>query len=210
MSVGMRIYWIYFYVVLCLLKLHKYIQIFTKSAKILNSKSLPHPRNQKPETKMETELKTDLQEAREIWVQSCKQNAPFELQKIYEKIYNDCVSIWNTYLCRTPSKSSEEDTALAAIELAAETDIFSKPREEAEEILLNEIIRLKNKMAFNTFVFHHQDTNLYEEFYREANNNLRDRIGSIHCALEAMFAVVADIADTDSDDVFPEMNLEVD
>jgi hypothetical protein len=158
---------------------------------------------------METELKTDLLESREIWVQSCKQNAPFELQKIYEKIYNDCVSVWKTYVYRTPCKTSEEDITLDAIESAAETDIFSKPREEAEEILLNETIRLKNKMAFNTFVFHHQDTNLYEEFYRDSNNNLRDRIGSIHCALEAMFAVDA-VADTDSDDVFPEMNLEVD
>ena len=164
------------------------------------------------ETRMETQLKTDILEAREIWVQSCKQNDPFELQKIYEKIYNDCVSVWKTYVYRIPCKSSEEDTAITAIESATETDIFSKPREEAEEILLNEIIRLKNKMAFNTFVFHHQDTNLYEEFYRDANTKLRDRIGSIHCALEAMFELdeVADVADTDSDDVFPEMNLEVD
>jgi hypothetical protein len=161
---------------------------------------------------METKLKTDLLEAREIWVQSCKQNAPFELQKIYEKIYNDCVSVWKTYMYRIPGKSSEEETTLEAIESAAETDIFSKPREEAEEILLNEIIRLKNEIAFNNFVFHHQDSNLYEEFYRDVNQKLRDRISGIHCALEAMFAVdeVADIADTDSDDVFPEMNLEVD
>ena len=165
------------------------------------------------ETRIETELKTDLLEAREIWVQSCKNNYPFELQKIYEKIYNDCVSVWKTYVYRIPGKSSEEESAaLAAIESAAEADIFSKPREEAEEILLNEIIRLKNKMAFNTFVYQHQDTNLYEEFYRDANTKLRDRISGIHCALEAMFALdeVADIADTDSEDMFPEMNLEVD
>lgn len=162
---------------------------------------------------METELKTDLLEARDVWVQSCKENAPFELQKIYEKVYNNCVSVWKTYVNRIPDKSSEEESAaIAAIESAEETDLFSKTREEAEEILLNEIIRLKNKIAFNSFVFHHQDTNLYEEFYRDANTKLRDRIGSIHCALEAMFALdeVADVADSDSEDIFPEMNLEVD
>lgn len=199
-----------YFVIIILQNTHKYIQTFTKSAKNLNSKSFTHTHQK---TRMETELKTDLLEAREIWVKSCKQNDPFELQKIYEKIYNDCVSVWKTYICLTPGKSSEEESAaIAAIESAAETDIFSKPREETETILLNEIFRLKNEIAFNTFVFHHQDSNLYEEFYRDVNQKLRDRIGSIHCALEAMFALdeVADIADTDSDDVFPEMNLEVD
>lgn len=167
------------------------------------------------ETKIETEIKADLLEARDVWVQSCKENAPFELQKIYEKVYNNCVSVWKSYVYRIPDKSSEEDKSVASIESAEETDLFSKPREEAEEILLNEIVRLKNKIAFNTFVYYHQDSNMYEEFYRDANNKIRDRISGIHCALEAMFASdeVADITkytDSDSDDVFPEINLEVD
>lgn len=164
---------------------------------------------------METELKTDLLEAREIWVQSCKNNDPFELQKIYEKIYHDCVSVWKSYLCLTPGKSSEEDTKLAAIELAAETDIFSKPKEEAEEILLNEIIRLKNEIAFNTFVFHHHDSDSFEHIYRDMNEKLYDRVRFIQWALEAMIASEEDdikvvMDDDDEDDVFPEMNLEVD
>ena len=205
--------------VLCLLNPHKYIQTFTKSAKILNSKSLPHPRNQtytkmetRIETKIETELKADLQEAREIWVQSCKDNDPFELQKIYEKIYNDCVSVWKSYVNRIPDKSSEEESAaITAIESAAETDIFSKPREEAEEILLNEIIRLKNKIAFNSFVYRQHDTDSFQYIFDD-NRNIYDRILGIQWALEKLFALdeVADVADTESEDVFPEMNLEVD
>ena len=161
---------------------------------------------------IETELKTDLLEAREIWVQSCKDNYPFELQKIYEKIYNDCVSVWKTYVYRIPGKSSEEESAvIAAIESAAETDIFSKPREEAEVILLNEIIRLKNKIAFNTFVYRQHDTDSFQHIFDD-NRNIYDRILGIQWALEKLFALdeVADVADTESEDVFPEMNLEVD
>ena len=168
--------------------------------------------NQKQETRMETELKTDLLEARDVWVQSCKDNDPFELQKIYEKIYNDCVSVWKTYVNRIPDKSSEEESAaIAAIESATEEDIFSKPREEAEEIMLNEIIRLKNKIAFNTFVYHHHETDSFQHIFDD-NRNIYDRICGIQLALESLFALdeVADVADTESEDIFPEMNLEVD
>lgn len=155
------------------------------------------------ETEIEKEIKNDIIEARDIWVQSCKDNDPFELQKIYEKIYNDCVSVWKSYVYRIPKNSS----------LSKEIDMFSNSKEENEEILMNEIIRLKNEIKFNNYVYHHHDEDSFEHIFRDANHKLYDRIRGIQWALDNLFA--SEDADLnvdmdDDDDVFPEMNLEVD
>jgi len=155
------------------------------------------------ETKIEKELKNDIIEAREIWVQSCKDNEPFELQKIYEKIYNDCVSVWKSYVHRIPENSS----------ISKEINLYSNSKEENEELLMNEITRLKNEIMFNTYVYHQHDSDCFEHIFCDANNKLYDRVRFIQWALQNMFASEdADLnVDMDNDDdVFPEMNLEVD
>ena len=152
------------------------------------------------ETEIEKEIKNDIIEARDIWVQSCKDNEPFELQKIYEKIYNDCVSVWKSYLYRIHKYSS----------LSKEINLFSNSKEENEELLLNEIIHLKNEITFNNYVYRQHDSDSFEHIF-DANHKLYDRIRGIQWALENLFA--SNDIDTDmddDDDVFPEMNLEVD